>query len=106
MARLKQGRSHKQAAVTRHLNRLHIILIEDDRESVKKYVKKAKDAFDVLEEDHYKFHENLSEETDLADSDTWFLKSDYARNVGSARSWKNSLTNNAPPPTPCINMSQ
>ena len=89
MAQPKIIRRQKKAAVTRHLGTLERLIAEEDIELVRTKLKQLKVSFGEFEMSHDTYHDSLSDEEEIAESERWFKEAEkaYIDGIKSAKAW-------------------
>ena len=89
MAEKTELRSQRKGVVTRHLNSLARNIEEENADAVLSRLERLNAAFDDFEEVHYDYHDSLSDEESLQESQAWFkdVEKKYLRDVKAARAW-------------------
>ena len=94
MDEAKVVKNQRKSVLSRHVNTLRRLLIEEDTNGVIARLKSMKDTFDQLEQAHYDYIESIQGNTKASDDEitkceTWFddITKSYLENVSKARVW-------------------
>ena len=95
---LKATRKARKGLVTKEINAAERYMAEDDIEEVKSRFDNIKKTFKEFEQSHERYHETVTEETDIDESEDYFYKmqKEYVRAVTSIKAWLVSDDQQAP----------
>lgn len=85
----KSKRGSAKSAVTREINNIRRFIAEDDTEAVEECLPKVKALFKDFESAHTIFHDALSDDTELDESDLYYyeVQNNYIECLMSTKSW-------------------
>lgn len=89
----KANRRYSKSSVTHHVNTLSRLVAEGDATRVRAQLDIVRDAFDKFENDHYHYHSLLSSDTELDESELYFLEQYkvYMLGLKEAKAWLEPL---------------
>ena len=101
-AEQKVVRKNRKGAVTRELNTINRFMSEDDIEEVKRRFPAVKDKFKEFENSHIAYHDFLTEEKEIDDSEQYFddAEENYIQSNLLIKDWlkKQAIEDNKTPP--------
>ena len=90
---LKVARGHKKGPLTRAMNDIGRYVVEEDKEEVVKLIDDLKVKLRTFEQAHDEYHNQLTEEVDIADSEKYYydVQAQYIDVIKGAKQWLKSL---------------
>jgi len=85
----KVQRRQRKGVVTRHVNSIARYIAEEETADVKSTIEKVKEAFKNFTSAHTRYHNFLTDEKDIEDSDNYFyeVQNDYIKCLKTAKAW-------------------